>query len=139
VERIMTDQELGAYCQEWAFWARTRRYLAPPVPPSIMAKLQVTDRGDWEPDGPMSADLSFFNMALHRIADDDPEGGACFALFYFHRAKNIKALAYDLGIGRQTFYDRMHRFARLAMKWTPTIKKVHLAAVSPVEDMAMAD
>lgn len=87
----------------------------------------------------MDSDISFFNMSLQKVAEDDPEGGMCFALFYFHHARNIKALAYDMGIGRRTFYDRMHRFARLALKWTPTIKKVHLAAVSKVEDMAMAD
>ncbi|MGE8452097.1 MAG: hypothetical protein ACN6OP_16020 [Pseudomonadales bacterium] len=69
--------------------------------------------------------MAFFNMAIHGLADDEPEEYACFALFYFHRIRNIKAAAAQMDIGRQTFYDRMKRFGRRAHTLSTSIKRIH--------------
>ena len=130
----MTEHDLDLLCEDWAHWCRTRKYFAPPVPANILAKMQPRSSAAREPDGPMSADIAYFNMALQRIAEDCPESAACFSLFYYYRAKNIKALAADLGISRKTFYNRMHAFARLALKWAPAVKRVHLEH-SKIEEM----
>lgn len=125
----MDDQQLNAYCYDWAHWAKTRRYFAPPVPANILAKMQPRDRAPREVDGPMDPDLCFFNMSVSRVAEDDPNGAACFSLFYYHQARNIKWLAAEMGISRKTFYNRMHAFGRLALKWMPTVKRVHLESM----------
>lgn len=122
----MTDQELTAYCIMWAHWCRTRKYFAPPVPPNILAQLQPRRVSLTEPDGPMSADLSFFNAAIHGLADTDKEDAVCFLLYHYHGFRPVKAIASALGIGRQTLYDRINRFARRALKVAATIKRVHL-------------
>jgi hypothetical protein len=74
----------------------------------------------------MDADLAFFNIALHRIAEDQPDWGACFSLYYFHRAANVKVIAAAMKITPKTFYNRAHAFAQLAMKWSPVVKRAHL-------------
>ena len=122
----MTDQELTAYCIMWAHWCRTRKYFAPPVPPNILAQLQPRDRAAREPDGPMDADMSYFNMAVHSLAEESPEEALCFTLYHYHGFRPVKAMAAALGIGTRTFYDRMERFARRALKAAATIKRVHL-------------
>ncbi|SOY79944.1 conserved hypothetical protein [Cupriavidus taiwanensis] len=123
----MTDQELKAHCNQWGYWCFTKRYFAPPVPQNILAQLQPRARAPKEPDGPLDADMAFFNMAIHGMAEEDMEGAICFSLYYFHGFRPVKAMASALNIGTRTFYDRMDRFARRAHKMAATIKRVHLA------------
>lgn len=122
----MTDQELTAYCIEWAHWCRTRKLFAPPVPPNILAQLQPRKVSLTERDGPMSADMSFFNMAVHGLADVEQDDATAFVLYHYYGIRPVKCLYSALGIGRQTFYDRLNRFARRAHKAAATIKRVHL-------------
>jgi len=121
----MTDQELHSHCLNWAHWCHTRRYFAPPLPKNILARMQPADRVATEPDGPMDPDMSFFNMAVHALAADEPEEAACFTLFYYHQMRNIKAVAAQMNIGRRTFYDRMKRFGRRAYALTAKVKQIH--------------
>lgn len=121
----MTSQELTAYCIMWAHWCRTRKYFAPPVPPNILAQLQPRRRMLVEPDGPMSPDMAYFNMAVHSLAEVEPDGVMCFTLFHYY-GYSVKAIYSALNIGRQTFYDRLDRFANRALKAAATIKRVHL-------------
>lgn len=132
----LDDQALHAYCIDWVRWCRTRRYLAPPVPSTLLARLQPRSSEGREPDGPMAADLSFFNMAVHGLADTFPQEYVCFAVFYLHPDANIKVVAAELKIGRQTFYDRMKRFAKRAKELTPAIRKIHIEHTAPVEGRA---
>ena len=121
----MTDQELHGCCLAWANWCFTRRYFAPPLPKNILARMQPVDRVAVAPDGPMDADMAFFNMAVHGLAQDMPSEYACFALFYVHRVPNVKAVAAELGIGRRTYYERMRRFARKAYTLTASVRSIH--------------
>lgn len=122
----MNDQELSAYCLEWARWCRTRRYFAPPVPPNILAQLQPRRRVTADPDGPLDPMMSYFNMAVHGLAEQEPGEHICFTLYYFHGFRPVKAIAAAMGIGNRTFYDRLHRFARRAYQMAATIKRVQL-------------
>lgn len=122
----MNTQELDAMCEDWAYWCRTRKYFAPPVPQNILAQMQPRTRAPREPDGPMSPDLSYLNMAIHGLADEDPEAAVCFSLYYFHEIKPVKTAAAALGIGRQTFYDRLNRFAERAFRMSQKLKRVHI-------------
>lgn len=122
----MTNQELDAHCEQWAHWCRTRKYFAPPVPQNILAQMQPRRRATREPDGPMDADLAYFNMAVHGLAEEEPDAAMCFSLYYFHGFRPVKAMAAALGIGTRTFYDRMHRFAGRAQRLSGSIKRVHL-------------
>lgn len=86
----MTQQEIHALCLQWAYWSYTRRYFAPPVPQNILAQMQPRTRIPKEPDGPLDADLCFLNMAIHGLADEDPDSAMCFALYYFHGIRPVK-------------------------------------------------
>ena len=129
----MDDQALHAYCLDWVRWCRTRRYLAPPVPATLLARLQPRSGPSREPNGPMDADVSFFNMAIHGLAETFPQEYVCFAVFYLHEGVNIKVVAAELKIGRQTFYDRVKRFAKRAKDLTPAIRKIHIEHTAPEE------
>jgi hypothetical protein len=122
----VTDQELHNHCLQYGYWCFTRRYFAPPVPQNILAQFQPRTKPPREPDGPMDPDMAFLNMAIHGLAEEEPEEAICFSLFYFHGFRPVKAMAAAMGIGTRTFYDRMHRFARRAHKLSVSIKRVHL-------------
>lgn len=132
----MDDQALHAYCLDWVRWCRTRRFLAPPVPSTLLARLQPRTGPGREPNGPMDADISFFNMAVHGLAESYPHEYVCFAIFYLHEATNIKVVAAEMNIGRQTFYDRVKRFAKRAKVMTPAIRKIHMEHTAPEEGQA---
>lgn len=122
----MTDQELSARCHDWAHWCHTRKYFAPPVPQNILAQFQPRRRPAREPDGPLDPDLAFLNMAIHSLAEEFPEESLCFSLYYFHQFSPVKSIWRALEIGERTFYDRIHRFARRALKASARIKRIHL-------------
>lgn len=132
----MNEQELRLHCHHWAYWSFTRKYFAPPVPQNILAQMQPRTRPPREPDGPLDPDMCFLNMAIHGLADEDPESAICFSLYYFHGVTPVKAIWTTLGIGERTFYDRLHRFARRAVKLSATIKRVHLENTA---DLAVVD
>lgn len=128
----MDDKELHEKCLEWAHWCHTRKYFAPPVPQNILAQFQAKKRATKEPDGPLSAYLAFLNMAIHGLHDQFPEEGICFNLYYFYQFRPVKAIWRALDIGERTFYDRLHRFARRALKLSKTIKQIHTANIADI-------
>lgn len=109
----MTNDELHALCLNWTHWKRTRRLLgAPPLsPPSLLAKMQPSPGSGTGADGPMSATLAAFDLAVRSM----PETVDKYAfLTYYGRHteradKPIKAVAEDLGISRKTFYKAVKR------------------------------
>ncbi|VVE78158.1 hypothetical protein [Pandoraea sputorum] len=121
----MTDQELHAFCQQYGQWCRTRRLLAPPVPSSVLARLQPRRRVGEVPDASMDARMSFFNMAVHALADEDPESGMCFTLYHVYGFRPVKQMAAALGIGTRTFYDRLNRHSRRAHILSKSIERAH--------------
>lgn len=132
----MDDKELNAHCQSWVQWCWTRRYFIKPGGQNILARMQPAKVG-CEPDAPMSDEMSYFNMAVHALADmaEHKDDAACFVSYYCERANNIKAVAAKMGIGRQTYYDRMNRFARKALSMMSSMKRVHIESMRHSEEI----
>jgi len=109
----MTDEQLHALCLQWQHWKRTRRLLgAPPLSPvSTLARLQPGAGGGSGPDGPMSADLAMFDLAVRSM----PESVDKYAFLTYYAtpseraSKPVKAIAGDLGVSRKTFYKAVKR------------------------------
>ncbi len=119
----MTDQELHALCLQYGEWCRTRRFFAPPVPGNLLAQFQPKARGIGEPDGELLPEMPYFNMAVHGLAEQEPEEAICFALFYNHGFRPVKSIAAAMGISRRTFYYRMYRFAERAYKMSGVLRR----------------
>ena len=69
--------------------------------------------------------MPFVNMAVHALAEEDPEAGICFTLYHIHGFRPVKAMAAALGIGTRTFYDRMNRYARRVTSLAWNIRRAH--------------
>lgn len=125
----MNEQELNAYCEAWVRWCMTRKYFIKPGSQNTLARMQPSKVGR-EPDAQMSDSLSWFNMAVHALADmaEHKEDAECFIKFYCDRASNIKAVANELKIGTRTFYDRKARFARKALSMSFSLKNAFAAS-----------
>ncbi|VVD74684.1 hypothetical protein PAQ31011_00804 [Pandoraea aquatica] len=121
----MTDQDLSSFCLEYGVWCRTRRLLAPPVPVGILARLQPRKFASEIPDAPMSAEMAYFNMAVHALSDELPECGICFTLYHVHGFRPVKVLAAAMGVSTRTFYDRVQRFSRKALRLALVIERAH--------------
>lgn len=103
----MTDQDLHALCLAWRHWLRTRKLLAPPQwQPNILARMQPQQVNP-EPDGPMSADLAMFDLAVRALPDTLDK--LALVAFYGTRSMPIKTLAHHMGISRKTFYKSVKR------------------------------
>lgn len=120
----MNDQELHAYCEQWRQWCLTRKYFIEPGAQNILARMQPSKSGP-EVDGNLSAGMSFFNMAVHALADMNYQEALPFIIFYCRRSKNIKVEAAKMSIHRDTFYDRKKRFARKAYSMAQSFRQMH--------------
>lgn len=114
---------LHAHCEAWVQWCITRKFYLLPGAKNILARMQPS-RVRQPPNAVLSDDLSFFNMAVHALADMKDQDADCFVEYYWNRAKNIKALAAKMDISRRTFYERRDRFARKALSMAASLKKV---------------
>jgi len=101
-----SNQEQHLFCVEWGQWHRSRRLFAPPVPPTILARLQPSRVGE-PPDARLSADLSYFNLSL--LAQPEGTGKLAMYYFYVYQLRPIKAVASAMGISTQGFYKAMRR------------------------------
>lgn len=126
----MTDDQLHAFCLQWQHWKRTRRLLgAPPTtPPSILARLQPAKSGG-TPDGPMSADLACFDLAVRAMPDTvDKFAFLTYYARHTERAeKPVKVVASDLGISRKTFYKAIKRARADLYKTAQRFKAANLS------------
>ena len=139
----MTDQEIDAYCDRWAYWCFTRKYFAPPVQSNILARLQPRRVATSEPDAELDPQMPFFNMAVHGLCEEgmhDVEA-ICFAGVYWY-STNIKVLATEQKISRGTVYNRARRFAERARMLSKTIRRIHTMSLTecsiPVEQNSCA-
>jgi len=101
------NQALHLFCTEWATWHRSRRLFAPPIPQNILARMRPQPVRD-VPDAPLSADLSYFNLAV--LAQKESRGKFVFFLFYLHGARNIKAISAEMGFSTSYFYRLLRSF-----------------------------
>ena len=100
------NQQLDEFCARWAAWHRSRRLFAPPIPQNILARMRPQPVRQ-PPDAILSADLSYFNLALLSIPEGN--GKAAFYYFYLHELRPIKAVADGMGISPQAFYKGLKK------------------------------
>lgn len=134
----MTDKELDNYCWAWNHWCRTRKFYIAPGAKNILARMQPA-RVKLPPNALVSADLSFFNMAVHALADMNDPDLECFVKYYVECVGNIKVVADELKIHRDTFYERKRRFARRAFSMSASLKNAHALAMSAEVSQAEID
>jgi hypothetical protein len=107
----------------WVKWLDTRKFLAPPMPPSILAALIGGSRKGNEPDGVMDAEMQAFNTAC--IAQER-EMLVPFVVVYARvQPKNtpVKKIAYDLDISTATFYRNAHQAATKIVTMTRRLSR----------------
>jgi hypothetical protein len=99
--------DLHALCEDWAYWCRTRRfYVKPSLPVSLLGKLTSKGTGrssSGGPDAPTSAELAAFHIAF-TAQPEDALDRRVFELHYYHRVRNVKMAAAELGVSRQHWY-----------------------------------
>lgn len=106
------ETDLHAHCVRWQQWLRTRRLLAPPPSrPNILARMQPHAVLP-EPDGPMSAEMALFDLAVRSLPDGLDK--TALVAFYGPRRLPVKAMAHRLGISRKTFYRAVKRAQQAA-------------------------
>jgi len=101
------DKRIHEFCIKWSAWHRSRRLFAPPVPPTLLARLQPAPSGD-VPDAELSADASYFNLALLGMQEGRPK--QAFYLYYLHRVRPLKVLADELGMTEQGLHKTVKTF-----------------------------
>lgn len=123
----MNDKDLHNYCLRWAAWRYTRKFYLKPQAGNLLARMQPARSGK-EPDAKLDAEMQFFNAAVSALKGDSAHAGdmTCFWSFYVDQDRNIKAVAHKMGIGRQTYYDRVGRAARLAYRMAVDIKDAQM-------------
>lgn len=136
----MNDHTLHGYCLEWASWCYTRKFYLKPGAQNILARMCPSKTGK-EPNARNSADMQFFNMAVHALADmeGNAETLACFSLMYIEQADHVKRQADKLGISRPTYYNRARSFARKALSLADSLKRVHQQNMAPQAETADID
>jgi hypothetical protein len=100
------NQELNQMCLKWSAWHRSRRLFAPPVPQNILARMRPQPVRE-TPDALLSADLSYFNLAL--LAQPEGKGKQAMYYFYLHEIRPIKLVADEMGITTQAFYKALRK------------------------------
>lgn len=91
---------------------------------NILARMQPSKNGP-EVNGDLSAGLSYFNMAVHALAEMNYDEALPFIIYYCRRAKNIKVESARLSVSRVTFYERKKRFARRALSMAQSFRHMH--------------
>lgn len=124
----MNDRLLNQLCLDWVHWCYTRRFYIAPGGKSQLGVMQPSKLRE-PPDARNNADMQFFNMAVHTLADmkEHHDAMVCFNLYYVEQADNIKRKADELGISRPTYYSRARAFARKAHELAQCLKAAHNA------------
>jgi len=100
------NQELHMFATSWASWHRSRRLFAPPIPQNILARMRPQPVRE-APDAILSADLSYFNLAL--LAQPEGSGKDAMYYFYLHQIRPVKLAADEMGITTQAFYKALKK------------------------------
>lgn len=100
----LDNQFLDDWACRWAAWHRSRRLFAPPVPQNILARMRPQPVRE-APDAILSADLSYFNLAL--LSQPEGKGKMAFYLYYLHDVRPVKLIASELGFTTQAFYKAL--------------------------------
>lgn len=121
----MNDQELDARCMDWIQWCRSKQIYAPHVKGNVLGRFQPSKMRP-EPDAELSQELAFLNMAIHALAENEPQGEdlRCFACLWYS-GETRKAVAIDQGVSLNTVVNRARRFAREAVRMGKVLRRYH--------------
>lgn len=120
--------------QEWLVWLNSRRFLGQPLQKNILVMLaekNKTKKGP--PDGPMSAEMAAFNLAVNALTDAG-HLVPFITVYCDFRMKPIKTLAGELGIGRDTFYERAHETAQSLYRKTQELVVLNAQMKREIEE-----
>lgn len=136
----LDDQQLHAHCLDWVRWCSTRKYYIRSAAQCILGRLQPSNAGE-EPNIRIDPNMTYFNMAVHALADmpSEADGWACFRLMYIEKADHIKRKADKLGISRPTYYARARSFARKALSFAESLKRTQSLSHTPSREKAQVD
>jgi hypothetical protein len=126
--------EIEELLYNWIYWLMTRRFYAPPLPPNILALLQVDRRPSKEPPNARNDALCVaFNLIITQAADGDR---LPFLYVYLpkHRPQPIKGLAFDLGIDRDTVYERAYAVAPKYLRQAKELAELNAQMQREVEE-----
>lgn len=117
---------IAEYCYDWVRWCQTRRFYVAPPKSSTLARLQPSKVGR-EPNARNHADMTYFNMAVHTLADMPKwaEKAQSFMAHYCGDNDLVKQRVAKLGISTRTYYEHVAAFAKAAFNMAPLIKKNH--------------
>lgn len=126
---IEENQEQNEMLLNWAAWHRSRRLFAPPIPQNILARMRPQPVRE-APDAILSADLSYFNLAL--LAQPEGTGKRAMYYFYLHELRPVKLVADEMGITTQGFYKALRkarsetyaRYRRMMRGETETVSEI---------------
>lgn len=111
----ITPEQAHIISEQWKVWCDSKKFFVEPEHKNILARLMPAPL-EPEGDGELSADLAYFNMAVRALVDMGDKDAEPFLYYYWRRCKNVKVVAYKLGIARRTFYNARNRFALKAMR-----------------------
>lgn len=126
------DRNLHEFCEDWAYWCRTRRFFGPPDRGScLLGRLSGQSRPvrAGGPDGACSADLAAFHLAV-LAQPRDALDRRVFEMHYLARVRNIKAAAAQMSIGRQHWYTLVADFRSRAYTASLEILRANHAAAA---------
>jgi len=107
------NQHMDQFCNAWALWHRSRKLWVPPIPQNILARMRP-QRVREAPDAILSADLSYFNLAV--LGQPESNAKLAFYLYYLHEVRPIKTAAAAMEISPQAFYKAFKKFRGEAYK-----------------------
>lgn len=130
--------EIQRYVYDWLRWCETRRFYLAPAAKNVLARFQPSRSGR-EPDARNSADMQWFNAAVHTLAEmaKHREDYLAWQVFYIEQPRHIKRVADGLGIGRATIYRRRDNFTRAAISMARSLEAAH-AKMAAQENQSMA-
>lgn len=124
---IRRNEEAQILASNWVRWIRTRKYLAPALPPNILSVLMGGSGSGKEPDGPMSPDMPYFNKALTIMIHDKEAAPLLvpFLIVYCDADQTpIKRVASDAGRSRKQYTSIANKGAHEVMRFFHLAKSV---------------
>lgn len=122
------NQRAQNLVDEWIPWLRTKTFYGRPYPKHILAMLSMPDTSREPPDAKLSAELAAFHLGV--VGLDDHIGRPFLRVYADWPDKPIKLLAYEEGIGRDTYYERAHKGASIAIhRMNGALSMIELLAI----------
>lgn len=107
----MIRSDIEELVNNWVHWTLSRRFYAPPIPKNMLVMMQKDGRPSREPpNAPNDALCAAFNMVI-AIAEKEERLPFLYVYLKPYRPSPIKTLADELGITRETLYQKAHQAA----------------------------